>query len=74
VTVVKDRDTQERAHPSAAGRPDGEREKPAPKNAKERLYDKLPLTVRQVDVIIKALIIILIVVLMVGIMTGNNGQ
>lgn len=66
--AVKDPETKELGRHSA-----GERERPAPKNAKERLYDKIPLTLRQVDMVIKALFIILILALALGIMTGKNG-
>ena len=44
----------------------------AEKNAKERLYDKIPLTARQLDIIIIALIVAFIVFVVVGALVGNG--
>ena len=43
-------------------------EDPNAKNAKERLYDKIPITVKQLDVIIVCLVIAFVVVLVLGIL------
>lgn len=40
-----------------------EKDKPSVKSAKEEIYDKIPLTLKQVDIITKVLIGILIVVM-----------
>ena len=45
---------------------------PEYKNAKEKLYDKIPLTVKQLDVIIVILFVALAVVLVIGILKGNG--
>lgn len=43
-----------------------------PPHAKESLYDKIPLSYKQVDIISKVLIGLLVVVLVIGIATGNR--
>ncbi len=42
------------------------------KNAKERFYDKVPLTVKQMDFILWALALLFIVLLIVGALKGNH--
>ena len=42
------------------------------KGAKENLYDKIPLTVKQLDIIIAVMIVLFIVFFVVGIMKGNG--
>lgn len=42
------------------------------KNAKERLYDKIPLTKKQLDVIIAVLIVAFVVVFILGALKGNG--
>ena len=44
----------------------------AQKNAKERLYDKIPLTVKQLNVIIAILIVALVTFLVIGTLLGNG--
>ena len=42
------------------------------KNPKEKLYDKISLNVKQLDIIIAVLIGMLVVALIVGILKGNG--
>lgn len=42
------------------------------KNAKESLYDKVPLSVKQLDIIIIVLVIAFVVFLTLGILIGNR--
>jgi len=42
------------------------------KNAKERLYDKIHVSVRTMDVIIFCLIALVVVVIVLGVMAGNG--
>lgn len=53
---------------------DKDKNKPeeTPKNPVERLYDKIPLTYKQVDIIVKVLIGVLAVVLILGFIQGNR--
>ena len=44
----------------------------AEKNAKERLYDKIPLTARQLDIIIIALAVAFVVFMVIGALVGNG--
>jgi hypothetical protein len=41
-------------------------------NAKERFYDKIPLTVKQLNVIIVIIILAIILFLVVGALVGNG--
>lgn len=56
--------------------PEQEREaglEPAePKNAKEKLYDKLPFTYRQVDIFAKIAIAALVLVLVLAVLFGRG--
>jgi hypothetical protein len=54
------------------GKASGETSQQASKGPKERLYDKIPLTVRQLDLIILALIALLIVFFVLGSLVGNG--
>jgi len=47
-------------------------ESPDEKGRKESLYDKIPLTKRQLDVIIAILIAAIIIFLTLGALIGNN--
>ncbi|MDR2655498.1 MAG: hypothetical protein LBC56_05405 [Oscillospiraceae bacterium] len=49
-------------------------EKKTFKNDKERLYDKIPLTYKQVDIIVKILLALLAGLLIYGIATGTGNQ
>lgn len=40
---------------------------------KETLYDKIPLTYRQVDILVKVMIGVIVVLLVVGTIMGNRG-
>ena len=42
------------------------------KGAKENLYDKIPLTVRQLDIIILMMIALFIVFFVAGVLKGNR--
>ena len=42
------------------------------KGAKENLYDKIPLTVKQLDIIIVVMIVLFIVLFVIGILKGNG--
>ena len=42
------------------------------KGAKENFYDKIPLTVKQLDVIIMVMIALFIVFFVIGILKGNG--
>ena len=42
------------------------------KGAKENLYDKIPLTVKQLDIIIVVMIALFIVFFVIGILKGNG--
>lgn len=52
-----------------------EEEQPAPmvKGAKERFYDKIPVSVGALDVIIKLLFAAVVVVIILGIAAGSGG-
>lgn len=54
----------------AEAAPDGEAPAP-PKNMKERLYDKIPLTFRQADILVKVLLALFVVVLIIAVLTGG---
>lgn len=41
------------------------------KNVKETLYDKIPLTYKQVDILVKVLVALLFIALVIGIATGG---
>lgn len=43
-----------------------------PKGKKETLYDKIPLTVKQLDIIIAILLIAFVVFLVIGTLRGNG--
>ncbi|MEG1557960.1 MAG: hypothetical protein RR058_01150 [Oscillospiraceae bacterium] len=53
-------------------KPEQDVKDPELKNAKERLYDKVHLSVRQLNTIITVLVVILMLVLLVGIIKGNS--
>ena len=55
-------------------KPDTAQEKPPEefKNAKEKLYDKIPLTVHQLDIIIVVLVILFVVFYVVGALRGHG--
>ena len=42
------------------------------KGAKENLYDKIPLTVKQLDIIIAVMIALFVVFFVVGVLKGNK--
>ena len=42
------------------------------KNAKERLYDKIPFTKKQMDIIIAVLIVAFVVLFVLGALKGNG--
>ena len=42
------------------------------KGAKENLYDKIPLTLKQLDIIIVVMILLFIVFLIIGVLKGNG--
>ncbi|MDR1537350.1 MAG: hypothetical protein LBU32_05025 [Clostridiales bacterium] len=44
----------------------------ASKGPKEKLYDKIPLTLHQLDIVIVCLIILLIVFFVIGSLVGNG--
>jgi len=46
--------------------------KPEPKNAKEKLYDKIPVTVHTLDIIIKLLIAAIVVTVILGMVAGRT--
>ena len=47
-------------------------EQPAPpKTAKEQLYDKIPITFRQADILVKVLLVLFVVIVIVAILTGG---
>ena len=46
---------------------------PAFKNAKEHVYDKIPLTAHQMDIIIGVLLAAIVVFLVLGVLVGNAG-
>ncbi|MEG0751418.1 MAG: hypothetical protein RR998_09270 [Oscillospiraceae bacterium] len=48
------------------------KEKDSIQIAKERLYDKVPLTVKQLDIIIVVLVVAVLTVLAVGYLKGNG--
>lgn len=51
------------------------RDKPEPappKDAKESLYDKLPVTYRQVDLFVKILAAAIVLLLIFGFLSGNR--
>ncbi|MEA5050165.1 MAG: hypothetical protein VB021_01685 [Oscillospiraceae bacterium] len=63
------------AQPEDAPAPSAQPDKQAPeefKNAKEKLYDKIPLTVHQLDVIIVVLVILFFVFYVVGALRGRG--
>ncbi len=65
--------TQE--EPTAPSAPDGgsgAAPEAPPKNAKERLYDKIPLTVKQLDIILVVLAVAFVVFLVLGALVGNG--
>ena len=67
-------DADMQSNPSGADMrpPSGGAREPRVKGAKERFYDKIPLTARQLDIIIIALAALFIVVLTVGALVGNG--
>lgn len=77
--MAKENDTQPQNEASAPAPSLPEQSPPpapgkaeADKNAVEKLYDKIPLTYKQVDLIVKVLVGILILLLIVGIATGTR--
>ena len=42
------------------------------KGAKENLYDKIPLTIKQLDIIIVVMIALFIVIFVIGVLKGNG--
>ncbi len=50
--------------------PDGGAPTP-PKNMKEQLYDKIPLTFRQADILVKVLLALFVVMLIIAVLTGG---
>ncbi len=56
----------------AEAAPPPEAAKPGPQNAKEQLYDKIPLSYKQVDILVKVLVGVLVVALVVGVLTGSR--
>lgn len=46
--------------------------KPEQKNAKEKLYDKIPVTVHTLDIIIKLLIAAIVVTVILGMVAGRT--
>ena len=42
------------------------------KGAKENLYDKIPLTVKQLDIIIAVMIALFVVFFVIGVLKGNG--
>ena len=55
---------------SPAQPPDGEKPAP-PKNMKEQLYDKIPLTFKQADILVKVLLALFAVMLIIAVLTGG---
>ena len=54
-------------------KPDGTNEKTEiKKGVKENLYDKIPLSVKQLDIIITVMIVLFIVFFVIGILKGNG--
>ncbi len=49
-----------------------ERNEPGFVNAKERLYDKVPFTVKQMDFILAALAVLFVVLFIFGALKGNH--
>lgn len=47
-------------------------QKPEQKNAKEKLYDKIPVTVHTLDIIIKLLIAAIVVTVILGMVAGRT--
>lgn len=53
-------------------------EPPAPpppadtRGAKERFYDKIPLTYKQVDILVKVLVVVMVGLIIIGVLTGNR--
>lgn len=43
-----------------------------PKSAKEELYDKIPLSYKQVDIIVKVLLAVLGILVIIGVITGSG--
>ena len=43
-----------------------------PKGPKERLYDKIPLNIRQLDIVIICLVVAFVVFLIMGILAGRG--
>lgn len=60
------------ATPNAAPPAPAPKKPESQKNPVERLYDKIPLTYKQVDMIVKVLIAILAIVLIIGVATGRG--
>ena len=42
------------------------------KGAKENLYDKIPLTLKQLDIIIVVMLVLFVVVFILGVLKGNG--
>lgn len=63
-----ERETERELEEAAAPKSEElEAEAPAErKNAKERLYDKIPLTVRQVDLLIGAVLVFMVLMIVFG--------
>jgi len=49
-----------------------DKEKPVSKSAKEDLYDKIPITKKQLDILIAILFAALIILLVFGTLVGNR--
>jgi hypothetical protein len=44
----------------------------AQKGAKESLYDKIPVTIKQLDIIIAVMIALFVVFFVIGVLKGNR--
>ena len=42
------------------------------KNLKEKLYDKIPISLKSLDIIIAALVVLLVIFLLLGYLDGNG--
>lgn len=51
---------------------EGDKQNAPPKAAKENVYDKIPLTVKQLDVIIAILLVAFVVFFVIGALKGNG--
>jgi len=67
---MEEREEAKRQDPPQAD--SGEKADSSPKNSKGRLYDKIPVSFRQVDIFSKVMIAVLALVLLIGILTGTR--